>query len=245
MSNHHHTVIYDRHGRYPEFLEYFHKLFARAQNNLRGRRENMWSSESASVIRLVGREDVLRMCVYTATNPINEHLVARIHHWPGVNGLSALLNDRPLQARRPRHFFRRTGTMPESVSLHQEIPIALGNADDVRTYLRAATRDKETSLECLRHRDGTRVLGRRLVLRQPWHLSPNTAEQRTEHPRVAAVNKWARLEARNRDRAFIDAYICARESWKLGRPALFPAGTYWLRRAFNVALHPLSAALQS
>ncbi len=26
MSNHHHTVIYDRDGRYPEFVEHFHKL---------------------------------------------------------------------------------------------------------------------------------------------------------------------------------------------------------------------------
>ena len=35
MSNHH-TVIYDRCGRYPEFAEHFHKMFARSQNALRG-----------------------------------------------------------------------------------------------------------------------------------------------------------------------------------------------------------------
>ena len=28
MSNHHHTVIFDRFGRYPEFVEHFHKMFA-------------------------------------------------------------------------------------------------------------------------------------------------------------------------------------------------------------------------
>ncbi len=39
MSNHHHTVIYDRWGRYPEFVEHFHKMFARSQNALRGRWE--------------------------------------------------------------------------------------------------------------------------------------------------------------------------------------------------------------
>jgi putative transposase len=39
MSNHH-LVIYDRAGRYPEFIEHFHKLVARSQNALRGRWEN-------------------------------------------------------------------------------------------------------------------------------------------------------------------------------------------------------------
>ena len=35
MSNHYHVVIYDRLGRYPEFIEHFHKLLARSQNALR------------------------------------------------------------------------------------------------------------------------------------------------------------------------------------------------------------------
>jgi len=59
MSNHHHTVIYDRDGRYPEFVEHFHKLLARSQNALRGRWENFWSSEQTCVVRLVDREAVL------------------------------------------------------------------------------------------------------------------------------------------------------------------------------------------
>jgi hypothetical protein len=41
MSNHYHAVIYDRAGRYPEFIEHFHKLLARSQNALRGRWENL------------------------------------------------------------------------------------------------------------------------------------------------------------------------------------------------------------
>jgi hypothetical protein len=38
-------VIYDRFGRYPDFVEHFHKMFARSQNALRGRWENLWSSD--------------------------------------------------------------------------------------------------------------------------------------------------------------------------------------------------------
>ena len=47
MSNDYHVVIYDRLGRYPEFIEYFHRLLARSQNALRGRWENFWACEQA------------------------------------------------------------------------------------------------------------------------------------------------------------------------------------------------------
>ncbi len=95
--------FFDRHGRYPEFVEHFHKMFARSQNTLRGRWENFWSSEQVCVVRLVNRDDVMDKLVYTATNPVKDGLVDKVHHWPGVNGLGALLAGRPLRADRPYH----------------------------------------------------------------------------------------------------------------------------------------------
>ena len=79
MSNHYHVVIYDRVGRYPEFIEHFHKLQARSQNALHGRWENLWSSEQTCVVQLVDREAVMDKLVYTAANPVADHLVDRVH----------------------------------------------------------------------------------------------------------------------------------------------------------------------
>src|SRR5206468_10929665 len=118
MSNHHHTVIYDRDGKVVEFLEHFHKMFAKSQNCLRGRWENLWANEPVCIVHLATREDVLDKLVYVATNPVKDQLVERVHHWPGVNGLAALLGHKPLVAHRPRHFFRDDGPMPESVTLN-------------------------------------------------------------------------------------------------------------------------------
>ena len=117
MSNHYHAVIYDRAGRYPEFIEHFHKLLARSQNALRGRWENLWSAEQTCVVKLVGREAVMDKLVYTAANPVLDHLVDRVHHWPGVNGLRALLAGQPLRATRPLHFFRPDGPMADALEL--------------------------------------------------------------------------------------------------------------------------------
>jgi hypothetical protein len=69
-------VIFDRCGRYPEFVEHFHKMFARSQNALRGRWENFWASEQVCVVKLVDRDAVMDKLVYTAANPVQDHLVS-------------------------------------------------------------------------------------------------------------------------------------------------------------------------
>ena len=45
--------------------------------------------------------DVMHKLVYVATNPVKDRLVEKVHHWPGVNGLAALLGGRILHATRP------------------------------------------------------------------------------------------------------------------------------------------------
>ena len=168
MSNHYHAVIYDRAGRYPEFIEHFHKLLARSQNALRGRWENFWSSEQTCVVKLVDREAVLDKLVYTATNPVQDDLVERAHHWPGVNGLSALLAGRPLCATRPLHFFRPDGPMPDALELPLTIPAELGPAAELLSELRDRVCAVELERAAERARTGRRVLGRRAVRTQSW-----------------------------------------------------------------------------
>ncbi len=237
MSNHYHVVIYDRAGRYPEFIEHFHKLLARSQNALRGRWENFWSSEQTCVVRLVDREAVLDKLAYTAANPVLGNLVERVHHWPGVNGLSALLNGRAIRARRPLHFFRADGRMPDELEMSLTIPSALGPAAEVLSELRDRVRRLELERAAERRRTGGQVLGRRAVLAQSWRAQPGGRElRRGLRPRVATPNKWARVEALLRNRSFVLEYTKARAHWRDGIATVFPPGTYWLRRFASVAV---------
>ncbi len=237
MSNHYHAVIYDELGTYPQFIEHFNKMFARSQNALRGRWENFWSSEQICVVKLVDREAVLDKLVYTATNPVKDHLVDRVHHWPGVNGLHALLKGRPLRAVRPRHFFRANGPMPAEVQLTLAIPPQLGSASELLAELEQRVRAAEAQAAAERQRTGRRVCGRRAVLQQSWRGHPSTREPRRNlRPRTAAGNKWARLEALLRDREFIIAYTQARKTWRKDATVKFPPGTYWLRRFMSVPI---------
>lgn len=241
MSNHHHTVLYDREGRVVEFMEHLHRLTAKAMNNLRGRGENFWSNEAPSLVRLVDRADVLSKLTYAATNPVKDNLVERVHQWPGVNSLSALLNRRELVARRPRHFFRANGPMPASVVLEFVIPAELGDADAVRNDLRRSVAEAELRFARERAKTGARVLGRRGVLRQsPLARPPAKEPGRAHRPHRVACSVWSRVERSLRDRAFVAAYQDARARWIAGLPTLFPAGTYWLRRFAGVPVVSLS-----
>jgi REP-associated tyrosine transposase len=233
MSNHHHTVIFDRHGRYPQFLEHFHKIFARSQNALRGRWENFWSNQQVSVVHLVDRGDILRKLVYTITNPVKDHLVDKVHHWPGVNSWNALRNRRPLVAHRPAHFFRTNGPMPEMIELKLSIPPGLGASfvDELATLVGEA----EAKVAQERSKTGRCVIGRRGILRQPWRGQPESKEPRRGlRPRVAARDQWSRIEALGRNKVFLIAYREARVRWRAGETVAFPVGTYWLSRFAHV-----------
>ncbi len=240
-SNHHHTVIFDRHARCSEFVEHFHKLSARSQNALRGRWENLWASEEPCLTRLVDREAVISKLIYAASNPVKDRLVERVHQWPGANGYPSFLSGRPLHAQRPRHFFRNPGPMPESVTLQLSLPPELGPARNVIEEVRAGVEAVERRMADERKQTGARVLGRRRVLEQSCSDSPTSIDPRRNlRPRFAG-GVIARVTALLSYRAFLEAYRDARANWILGLPSLFPPGTYWLARFAPVPVAPLPA----
>jgi hypothetical protein len=238
-SNHHHTVIFDRYGNYPEFMERYHQLVARSQNALRGRWENFWSSEEPCAVVLVDRADVIARIIYAAANPVKDRLVDKAHHWPGINGYTNLMSGRPLRATRPRHFFRESGPMPKQVSLELSIPSELGPREDVLPEVRAGVEAIEQALAAEIRAGRTRVVGVGLIRRQSWKASPATVEPRRNlRPRFAARDEASRIAVLLGYRTFLAAYRDAHLRRAKGQPAVFPYGTYGLRRFGGVAIGP-------
>lgn len=243
MSNHHHTGIYDRHGNYPAFIERFHRLFAMCQNALRRRKENFWSSEQTSVVRLVDPNDILAKMTYALTNPVKDDLVERSRDWPGVTAAGAIVTNRPMVASRPKHFFRRRGDMPEQVTLSFKRPVGFDSmsADEFAQLVRENLARIEEAAIYRREMAATRVLGRRRVLGQDWSAQPITPQ--AERDRLSPTffrSTWSKVEAMLRNRSFRDAYAVARQAFVAGiRDTIFPAGTYWLRRFAQVLCAPV------
>jgi putative transposase len=241
-SNHHHTIVVDTEGRMPEFLEHFHKFVAKHQNALRGRWENFWASEATSVVELLGPDDLLAKMAYTLTNPVKDHLIERADQWPGATSLRANLDDCPVRAHRPARFFRKDGDLPESLTLVCKRPPGFEHLSQAEW--KALLTERIRSIELFAAREsqaqGRHILGRAQVLRQRPTDRPQSHEPRRQvSPRVAGLNKWARIEAIQRNKAFLAAYRAARDLWQAGMGAVFPFGTYWLKRFASV---PVDAA---
>ncbi len=78
-------------------------------------------------------------------------------------------------------------------------------------------------------------VGRATILKQHWNAKPGSREPRRGlSPRLACKNKWARIEALQRNKAFIEQYRDARNEKLAGRDVVFPAGTWWLHRFAGV-----------
>jgi putative transposase len=244
QANHHHTIVVDVDGRMPEFLEGFHKLVAKHQNALRGRWENFWASEATSVVELLEPEDILAKLTYALSNPVKDHLVDRADQWPGASSLHANLDGRALHATRPRRFFRPDGDLPETVAISCVRPLGFEHLAPGawEALLRERIGEVERGAARERQASGRKVLGRREVLRQRPDDRPSSHEPRRQpSPRLAALNKWARIEAIQRNKAFLAAYRIARDLWQSGMDTLFPPGTYWLRRFAGVPVDPATA----
>jgi putative transposase len=241
MSNHHHTGIVDTEGRFPEFLAYFHKLFAKHQNALRGRWENFWASEQASVVELITADDVLDKMVYALSNPAKDHLVERVVDWPGVDALSAIVAGVPLIGRKPTRFFRPDGELPETMALEFDRPPGFESWSDVEfgVCLRRRIAAVEAQAAAARRRSKLRVLGRAAILRQSWRDCPRSREPRRKlRPHVACKNTWRRIEALSRNKMFLTRYAACRDSMLAGACVPFPIGTYWLPRFAKIPCDP-------
>jgi REP element-mobilizing transposase RayT len=238
MSNHYHAGIHDPEGNLPVFCEYFHALLARCLNAYLGRFEGFWSSSATSVVRLVEPNDILEKAVYAYANPSAADLVDAIEEWPGVSSLGAASTNGHLTATRPRQFFRSSGELPETVSVPIVTPEAFrvqGNGEWNET-IRERLRLVEAEYRERRRTEGKSVLGRQGILTQdPFACPQGVARRFGMNPSIAAKNRWARSDALKRSKAFLERYRAALAAWIGGvANAVFPYGTYWMRRFARV-----------
>jgi putative transposase len=245
MSNHYHAGVTDTLGQLPEFLAYFHRLFAKHQNALRGRIENFWSVSQTSVVQLSGANDALRAMVYALCNPVKDHLVETAQSWPGASSYGASILGAAVRATRPSHYSQNRKGLEELVELrltplvgHEHL-----KPEEFVPLLRELLVKREQEAREERQRLGISVLGVRKVLRQRWQDRPRSPRRRkcAEQAATTSVRSTKRRLERQND-SWHHEYRLARESYLRGEDVVFPAGTYWLRRFARVKCEPMPVA---
>ncbi|BDG10353.1 hypothetical protein AMPC_34660 [Anaeromyxobacter paludicola] len=233
LSNHYHLVVTDPEARLPAFMQYLDGLVARAVNASLGRWEGFWSADASySAVSQADSGDVVRKIAYTLANPASAGLVRHGRDWPGLWSAPELLGTATLTAARPEVFF--SATMPGTATLDLSLPAGFASVEEFQRLVGSALEELEVKARAEAPARG--FLGRRRVLaEQPLSRPAAGAPRRTLNPRIAAQDKWKRIEAIGRLRTFLEAYRSALVELRSGvRDALFPAGTYHLRVEHDV-----------
>jgi REP element-mobilizing transposase RayT len=236
LSNHFHLIVTDPEARLPAFEQYLDSLVARAINASLGRWESFWSPSSYSAVALTSPADVIDKAAYVLANPVAAGLVRRGREWPGLWSSPGHVGGAPLHAKRPDTFFSPSGSMPEVAELSLAVPPGFDSATEFRRLLLDALASKEQRTQDAIAATSRGFLGVTKVLAQKPLARPLPREQRRAlNPRIAARDRWKRLEVLSRLVTFLERY---RRAWMARRAgdegALFPPGTYLLRIAHGV-----------
>jgi REP element-mobilizing transposase RayT len=212
MSNHHHIVLTDVHGRLPDFVRELHRTVAKALNAAQGEWENLWSAESYHALELGADEDVIDKIAYITANPTEAGLVESPEDWPGVMLLPEA-EVRTRKIKRPPTYFTDGEVFPETVTLSVS-PVVAKTPSDAHIFQRVAgaiqhalARARSAILAC-----GRTYIGCAGVLSHSFRKRAESFEpRRGPIPRVRARNRpllramlarssvfWRSIERRSR-----------------------------------------------
>ena len=238
MSNHYHIDLTDPLGELVAFKQLFNSLIARGLNATRSRFDSFWSNEKPCDTQRPTDDETFMDLVYTITNPVKSALVKWSRDWPGFSTADWRFGETRTY-KRPEKFFGDRSELPDEVSLTLVRPPIFRELDGEALYerLAVAVREKERQFQAEHRAKGRRFMGVKKLVQQRWSRAVKTFEERFKlTPKVAASSKWRRLAQLQRNREWEREYAAARALWLAGEPAVFPAGTYWLRRFAGVAV---------
>jgi REP element-mobilizing transposase RayT len=228
LSNHFHLVVTDPAARLPAFHQFLDALLARALNAFLGRWEAFWAPNSYSAVMLASPADIVDKTAYVLANPVAAGLVRNGRLWPGLWSAPERIGGDPVAVRRPKRFFDPKGSLPEVATLELVAPAGFGSAEVFRKQVAVALAECETKAVA---DHGDRFLGPARVLAQRPTAKPASGEpRRTLSPRVAARDKWRRVEVLGRLVEFLRSYRAAWAARCAGTAdVIFPCGTYLMR----------------
>jgi putative transposase len=229
MSNHWHAVLTDPEGKLPDFMAHVHKYVAKCLNLSLKRRENLWSDQSYSAVRLETEVEVMDKMVYTLGNPVKAGLVRRASEWPGLTSGCKAYGSRRFVPR-PRDFFRAQGSVQEQCELTVTVPPHFEPMSPTEFQALLNQNVAEYEKRCRREQKGA-FLGIKRILGQSPFTAPKRLQKKfSRHVQLAGKSKEVLQAGMQRLKAFVQAYREAFTQFKAGnRQAVFPPGTYWMR----------------
>jgi len=238
MANHYHLVLTDTKGNLPLFMQWLDSNIARALNAHYGRWEHFWDPGSYDPLILETPETVANKIVYGLANPVAAGLVKRSRQWSGVSSVG-LGFGATMDIRRPEHFFRENGPLPDEVTLTLSPPPELAHLGhpELDALIAKKLFEEEDRLREELRSAGLTFAGKNAMRKLRHSDSPRTrAPRRQLNPRVACSDPERRVLILARLKTFEAEYRECYRQWRQGaRDVIFPSGTYQLRVVHGAA----------
>jgi putative transposase len=235
MSDHCHESVTDADGVLPDFMRDFRRELALGAKVLYQIPENVWAAQKPSAVELHGDGAALEKALYTILNPVQAGLVAHAAEWPGAISLPGI---REIEVRRPEIWFG--DDRPEVLTLKITPPPAWkGTEDEWHEWLAENVAEREEEIRRERAGRGVGVLGKQRILQQSPFDRPRNPDETVPgvHPTVATAGDGKLMKSLvGMLRAWRQAYVDARELWRVNKATLFPLGTWWVVKRAGAAV---------
>ena len=238
MPNHTHLVVTPTEDNLPDFKRIFYGEAAKfikvalAEHGFEPP-ERVFAEGAGHQMRLVNASAQLTYLHYQDVNTINAGLVERVEDYPGLSTDLGLMNGGALVSRRtPLYFDHRTNPGEAIIPFcaPPEVERSYGSAREIVYQLQRARADKERALAASRKRP---VLGALAVTQQhPWSepRSPRRFDRGVTKSFMVVRDEELRIRCCVDNTDFHADYAEARAAVLRGEPAVFPYGTYSMRR---------------
>lgn len=254
MSNHYHLVLTDRNAELPDFMRDLNSLISKAMNAVRGVRGENFERRGYNAVVVADGARMLRHCAYTEANPCRANLVDLASEWESVTSASMEYGEEKAVFRPEFGLWSQAkagdkGSMdpkraeycgriacPEVASFRLVRPPCLNGEDEAKS--RAQVRELVTELEDearkIRESLGQGVMGMRRVRRVKYMASPSGREGFFGTvPEVSGDDREEREAVKWSLKEFLARYRAALDEYRETGAALFPDGTWWMRRCLR------------
>lgn len=237
MSNHHHTCVTDTNATLPGFKNQFHAFLARGVNAKRGRFDGFWTTHDPGDTEQLTDDETLEDIVYTYTNAVAAGLVKWAKDWPGFSTYGWKFGE-TRRYWRPKWFYDpENEDIPEYVDVELVRPDIFPELTDDELYdlIQRKVRERELALQRETAANGRRFKGLSKLRKQRWNQPARSPEERFHlTPQVSSTCAETRIARLQYKKDWKRKYAEAREELLAGHDAVFPYGTYWMRRFAGV-----------
>lgn len=249
QANHFHAVVTDTRGQLSDFMHWLDRHIALClmkhyeRTHPHRQLEGIWSKQPFSATLLMTPEAIVDKIVYVLTNPVKDGQVPDYRQWPGVTSRPSHWHRPVRTARRPKLYFNQKSEEHREVDRHVSIPLQFADrrpadfVQDIEEKILAKQRACAATMAA----EGRPFRGARAVLTQrPFDAPHGRRAKHGMNPRLAATgNPQALRQGIAALRSFRERYREAWNKFRSGIAAVFPAGTYLMRRLFNCPCEPV------